>query len=153
MLSLLKQRFASESDLLQRQFPGFWLIWEPGRWHISGVFETTLDVSKEQPKLKVADSLCFYLRSDTPLKLGRSPDCDMVINDATVSREHLVLEPVGATWQLKVLSSQSTTFVDTRALNQNDSRLLQSGQLIQIGDARLTYVDTEGLGARLAQFP
>ncbi len=49
---------------------------------------------------------------DSPVLVGRDTDCDVVLADPTVSRQHAILEPDDQAWRLKDLGSNNGTFVD-----------------------------------------
>ena len=49
---------------------------------------------------------------DKPITVGRGVSADVVINDATLSRQHFVVERDGTTYLLKDLRSQNGTWVD-----------------------------------------
>jgi pSer/pThr/pTyr-binding forkhead associated (FHA) protein len=49
---------------------------------------------------------------DKPLSVGRGKSADVVVNDATLSRRHFVVERDGEGYLLKDLDSQNGTWVD-----------------------------------------
>lgn len=49
---------------------------------------------------------------DKPVTVGRGMSADVVINDATLSRHHFVVERKGEEYLLKDLKSQNGTWVD-----------------------------------------
>jgi pSer/pThr/pTyr-binding forkhead associated (FHA) protein len=51
---------------------------------------------------------------DKPLAVGRGKTADVVIEDATLSRRHFVVEREGEVYLLKDLNSQNGTWVDGR---------------------------------------
>jgi pSer/pThr/pTyr-binding forkhead associated (FHA) protein len=51
---------------------------------------------------------------DKPVTVGRGLASDVVINDATLSRQHFVVEREGQEYLLKDLKSQNGTWVDGR---------------------------------------
>ena len=149
MLSLLKRRLASAGTLTSGPDEGHWLVWEPGKWSASGGFDPTLQPAGIAAAATGHDSLSFHLKVKVPLKLGRSSTCDLLLNDATVSREHLVLEPVAEGWSVKVLSVAGITEVDGTPVRHGESRPLASGATLRVGDVRLTFLDAPAMRARL----
>src|SRR5436309_590743 len=122
--------------------PGEWLVWEPGDWKAPRAAAKT-EFSHQAHQPRTGDSLCFYLGTGiskpAPLKVGREPSNQIVLNDATVSRLHLVVEPIKAGgWsvlaQKKVLLSGSELEPDARAV-------LASGAKLQLGQVLLTFLD------------
>ena len=51
---------------------------------------------------------------DKPVTVGRGLSSDVVINDATLSRKHFVVERAGQEYLLKDLQSENGTWVDGR---------------------------------------
>jgi hypothetical protein len=79
-----------------------WLVWEPGTWQSptspsqSDTGETMLPTRGAPAHPGADDPLCFELvtrpdAGETWLKVGRAPDCAIVLNDMTVSRDQLRL--------------------------------------------------------------
>jgi pSer/pThr/pTyr-binding forkhead associated (FHA) protein len=73
-----------------------------------------------------------------PVTIGRSPDCDIFLDDVTVSRLHTVVasRPDG-TW-VEDQQSLNGTFVNRRRVEE--TRLTDTDE-IQVGRYRLTFLD------------
>jgi hypothetical protein len=149
LLSLLAKRFAQTADAFTQSHPGYWVVWEPGPTRAAGVFDPTATAVGLEKSGSVGDSLAFYLKPRQPLKLGRSSTCDLVINDATVSREHLAFEPDGEGWKVRVLSSAGATELAGAPINTGAEAPLASGGVLRTGDVMLTFWTTAGLAQRL----
>jgi pSer/pThr/pTyr-binding forkhead associated (FHA) protein len=151
LLSLLANRLTALGDAFAGQFEGHWLIWEPGQWSAGGIFEHTKTPHGTRVTGSMGDSLSFHLKTRQLLKLGRSSACDIVINDGTVSREHLTLEPTknGDDWVVRVLSAGGVTSVGGVALKHDEEVPLRSGAALRVGDVALTYLDVQDLVRRL----
>jgi hypothetical protein len=69
--------------------------------------------------------------------VGRSPDCDVFLDDVTVSRRHaeIVHEPNG--YVIRDLGSLNGTFVNRRRI---ESSVLATDDEVQIGKYRLTFL-------------
>jgi hypothetical protein len=86
------------------------------------------------------------------LMVGRQPDCDLVINDASVSKRHATLrwdaEKRRAT--VEDLQSRNGTYVnaDTRVEGE---RTLNDGDIVSFGEVQFWYLLIETLHAKLAQ--
>ena len=65
-----------------------------------------------------------------PVVIGRDPECDLFLNNMTVSRRHALIEKEGDVLVLKDLSSLNGTWVDGKITDQAE---LTSGTLVQIG--------------------
>lgn len=71
-----------------------------------------------------------------PMTIGRSPQCDIFLNDMTVSRSHAVVEPAGAGYVITDDSSFNGVWVN----NDNvEARELKEGDVVQIGAFCLIY--------------
>jgi len=71
---------------------------------------------------------------------GRSPECDVFLDDITVSRRHAVLRLDDAGWVLEDAGSLNGTYVN-RALASGPV-VLSSGDEVQIGKYRFEFVQS-----------
>jgi pSer/pThr/pTyr-binding forkhead associated (FHA) protein/tetratricopeptide (TPR) repeat protein len=69
--------------------------------------------------------------------IGRSLDCGIVLNDATVSRRHFQVEPQGDGWKMSDLGSGNGTKVDGQRV---PTIILQTGMRIEAGQSVLEFV-------------
>ena len=72
-----------------------------------------------------------------PFTVGRSRDCDLVIDDPNISRHHCELRPEGDSWRIADLGSTNGVKINRRRV---DDGLLRSGDRITLG---LTDFDFE----------
>lgn len=77
------------------------------------------------------------LAGDRTVVIGRSRECDIRIGHASVSRKHAMLQhlPDGS-WVLKDLGSTHGCLLDGDRI---EHLVIESGQSIRIGPARLTF--------------
>jgi hypothetical protein len=70
--------------------------------------------------------------------IGRSRECDIVLNDSNVSRRHAELRPLGDGWTVTDLGSTNGVRVNGREVRANEPQPLQAGDRIDVGtvDAR-----------------
>jgi NMD protein affecting ribosome stability and mRNA decay len=69
--------------------------------------------------------------------IGRSPDCDIFLDDVTVSRQHAVLRQNGDSFVIEDQGSLNGTFVNRRRI---ESQKLADGDEVQVGKYRLTFL-------------
>jgi hypothetical protein len=68
--------------------------------------------------------------------IGRSPDCDIFLDDVTVSRKHAVLIAGDGRFTIEDQGSLNGTYVNRRRI---ESAPLADGDEVQIGKYRLTF--------------
>jgi FHA domain/zinc-ribbon domain len=71
--------------------------------------------------------------------IGRSPDCDVFLDDVTVSRKHAELLRDGERFTIKDLGSLNGTFVNRRRIETEEVEVDDDDEL-QIGKYRLTFL-------------
>ncbi|MBV8394832.1 MAG: zinc-ribbon and FHA domain-containing protein [Actinobacteria bacterium] len=71
-------------------------------------------------------------------RIGRSPDCEVFLDDVTVSRNHAVLVRRDGEFFVEDQGSLNGTFVNRRRI---DTVKLENGDELQIGKYRLTFVE------------
>ena len=69
--------------------------------------------------------------------IGRSPDCDVFLDDVTVSRRHALLVERDGGFFIEDLGSLNGTFVNRKRV---ESAQLEDGDELQIGKYRLTFL-------------
>ena len=78
----------------------------------------------------------FPLEADRTL-IGRSPDCEIFLDDVTVSRKHAVLQRRDDAYVIEDLGSLNGTFVNRRRIESGE---LTDNDELQIGKYRLTFL-------------
>jgi hypothetical protein len=69
--------------------------------------------------------------------IGRSPECDVFLDDVTVSRRHAELSRDGNVFTIRDLGSLNGTFVNRRRI---ESSVLEDDDEVQIGKYRMTFL-------------
>jgi FHA domain/zinc-ribbon domain len=71
-------------------------------------------------------------------RIGRSPECEIFLDDVTVSRNHAVLLERDGHFFVEDKGSLNGTFVNRSRI---DNQELENGDELQIGKYRLTFVE------------
>jgi hypothetical protein len=69
--------------------------------------------------------------------IGRSPDCDVFLDDVTVSRRHAELVRDASMYTIRDLGSLNGTFVNRRRI---ESAVLEDDDEVQVGKYRMTFL-------------
>ena len=69
--------------------------------------------------------------------IGRSPDCEVFLDDVTVSRRHAELVREADTFTIRDLGSLNGTYVNRKRI---ESTVLEDDDEVQIGKYRLTFL-------------
>ena len=69
--------------------------------------------------------------------IGRSPECDVFLDDVTVSRRHAELTRDGKIFTIRDLGSLNGTFVNRRRI---ESSVLEDDDEVQVGKYRMTFL-------------
>ena len=77
----------------------------------------------------------FHATSDRML-IGRSPDCDVFLDDVTVSRKHAVLIERDGGFHVEDQGSLNGTFLNRKRI---ESAEIEDGDELQVGKYRLTF--------------
>ena len=70
-------------------------------------------------------------------RIGRSPDCEIFLDDVTVSRNHAVLLARDGTYVVEDQGSLNGTFVNRKRI---ESAALEEGDEVQVGKYRMTFI-------------
>ena len=70
--------------------------------------------------------------------IGRSPDCDIFLDDVTVSRKHAVVRRGAAGLQIEDLGSLNGTYLNRKRIEAAAG--LEEGDELQIGKYRLAFL-------------
>jgi pSer/pThr/pTyr-binding forkhead associated (FHA) protein len=72
------------------------------------------------------------------MTIGRSPECEIFLDDVTVSRRHALVVRDGGGCTIEDLGSLNGTYVNRRRVEKAQ---LEDGDEVQIGKYRLTFLD------------
>ena len=152
LLSWLAKRYAG-ADLrtFLEERTGAWVVWEAGPWRPPAVGRDTLAAAPATRLLSAGESLAIAIAPGPggDVRVGRAPENDVVIDDATLSRAHLVLHrgPAGD-WSARDAGSSNGTRVDGARIGSAPVPITP-GARIEAGTVRLTFYDGASLFMRL----
>jgi diguanylate cyclase (GGDEF)-like protein len=81
---------------------------------------------------------CRYSLGEHPLLLGRGEDCDIRLQDHSVSRRHAKIDPASDGYHVHDQQSTNGTFVNDRPLD--GPWLLQDGDYLRVGNCIYRYL-------------
>jgi hypothetical protein len=157
MLSLLGRQYLLTGAKFVQQHPYSWLVWEPGEWTAPSIGEDPNTSSTRLPSERVperplsGDALCFELkpRPGTDFTVGRAEENNIVINDMTVSREHVRLSHEGGQWAVQVVGDTQKAAVAGQHMALGQKVPLESGTPIRLGGIQLTYYEAKAFVDRV----
>ena len=106
----------------------------PSRPERTATMEQRLEARCEVLWLVKGRSGTRQVQPDKPVRVGRGADCDVRIEDASVSRAHAVLHP-GEPWEVEDLGSHNGTRVAGLRLGAGDRAPMPEGVAVSIGEA------------------
>jgi hypothetical protein len=172
-LEELRQLLLQDDEPFHQRFDHPWLVWEAGSALAGNPFERTLapeDIDLADPERSIAELesarprgdddsegspcgrvMCFAL-DDSPgpqfIRVGRAEDNDVVVNDLTVSREHLVLtRDLEGVWRVESITGGITFCKEP--LPPSAPRPINRGDQVKLGKVTLTFYDPAGMVERL----
>src|SRR5215471_704967 len=158
LLSVLIRQQLSLKEDFRRRYPHWWLVWEEGAWNVSGPGEQNLSRTMPpqddlQDCLPTGDVMAFELDVSDGRRifnLGRSAQNDIVIDDSTVSREHLVLScPSPNDWLAATKGPEPRLSISGKSVADGTVVLLRPGDTLKVGTVVLTFYDPDLLDRRL----
>ena len=78
-----------------------------------------------------------FLLEKAETTVGRSPDCDVFLDDVTVSRHHALVVGKNGQFVIEDKGSLNGTFVNRRRIESGE---LEDGDEVQIGKYKLTFL-------------
>jgi hypothetical protein len=158
LMSFVARQALLLKEQLPARYPHAWLVWEPGSWSAPPVqgdhSATRLPTSHSAVTApQRGDALCFELdlpAKATGLHLGRASTNDIVINDATVSREHLLFtKSATGKWSAEALGASKSTFLGSMPLAAGQKVALSDEERIKVGDVVFTFHEPRSFFVRL----
>jgi pSer/pThr/pTyr-binding forkhead associated (FHA) protein len=128
-----------------------WLVWEAGPWRPPAARHDTMLSGPGTRLLAAGESLAVALvaKDGGPLvRLGRASENDLVIDDGTLSRQHLVLTRDASGWSVADAGSSNGTKLNGMKIGRTPVGI-EPGAQIEAGAVRLTFYDAGSLYMRL----
>lgn len=147
-LSMLARQALMLGGAFGSRYTHAWLVWEPGTRVTPAPLDpatvsTVVPVSSNSRIPTYEDATCFPLvprMGGLPTRVGRSTECDLCLDDLTVSREHFDLWPEGDDWFISIPEqSHATTLVRNNSLQPQERMRLIDGCTIVAGGVTLTF--------------
>jgi hypothetical protein len=153
MTWLAKSSQGQTLDAFIKAWPEDWLVWEAGPWRPTYQTKDTLNQDGLVTSVPHGSGESLAITLETPrqrpyLTLGRASDSDIVVDDATLSRVHLLLQPEPLGWTARDAGSTNGSSVEGAQLGP-DAVSLHNGVRFLAGSARFSYYDSGGLYLRL----
>lgn len=159
MKSFLLSTLLPELDLrdepaFARAHPHPWLLREPTAWHPThpdGVQTLLMPASVAAPLEGSALAIALepVVRDAAQITLGRSPACDLQIEEGTVSQVHLVFRPAEGGWTVEDPGSTNGSWLDGVRLDKAAPHRLAEGARLQAAQVLFTFASSSGLWRRL----
>lgn len=138
--------------------PQPWLVWEAGPWKPAGS-RTLIGIAQPAPVAAPVstglEALAYALspRDGAPpqVTLGRSPTCDIAINDGTISNLHLVFTREGAAWSVQDAGSRNGSSLAGLPLPSGKPRPLKSCARLMAGTVTFSFYEPPDMLWRLKQ--
>ncbi|HUM12917.1 MAG TPA: FHA domain-containing protein [Myxococcaceae bacterium] len=159
MKSFLLSTLLPELDLrdeaaFARAHPHSWLLREPTAWHAThpdGNQTLLMPAAVAAPLEGTALAIALepVVRDATHVTLGRSPSCDLVIEEGTVSQVHLVFRQVDEAWTVEDAGSTNGSWLDGVRLEKAVAHRLAEGARLQTAQVLFTFASSSGVWRRL----
>lgn len=154
MLSMFAQQQRGVDERAFRlAHPYDWLVWEDGPW--KPVASNTM-VAAPSPLFAetsgpqaLAIALVAKDGTEDQVTLGRGSQCDLVVNDGTLSSTHLVFMKGPAGWTVRDAGSRNGSDFEGAPMVPGHPRPLASGAALRAGSVLLRYYQPPDMLARL----
>jgi Inner membrane component of T3SS, cytoplasmic domain len=148
---LAKKHAGADLRAFLKERPEDFLVWEAGPWRPPAARNETMAAGPGTRLLSAGESLAIALVAKdggTEVRLGRAQENDLVVDDGTLSRQHLLFRREAAGWTVRDAGSSNGSKLNGMRFG-GEVVLLQPGDRIEAGTVRLTFYDGASLYMRL----
>jgi hypothetical protein len=137
--------FGIQTSNVQPEEPGVSDEFERQESGNTMVYSTAARLAEPLREVAAVRTRRAYLRHDgrrlvianAGVSIGRSRQCDIVLDDPNVSRRHAEVQPRGGTWVLTDLGSTNGTLLNRRRIGEPE--VLSAGDEIEIGTSLILF--------------
>jgi hypothetical protein len=148
---LAKKHAGADLRAFLKERPEDFVVWEAGPWRPPAARNETMAAGPGTRLLSAGESLAIALVAKdggAEVRLGRSAENDLVVDDGTLSRHHLLFRREAAGWTLRDAGSSNGSKLNGMRLG-GEGALLRPGDRIEAGAVRLTFYDAPSMYMRL----
>ncbi len=147
-LSTLASQLLADREALLRTLHGPVLVWESVPAQPASVTRSDMGLTQtgRRPQVRSVEPLVFEVRprlrgGGSEVTVGRSPECDIVLSEPTVSRMHARLrqEPHTGVWSVTDLESHNGTFQEGVLIVPGRSAPLFRRASLRLGSVELLF--------------
>lgn len=155
--SFIRTHAHLDEEAFRLSEPTSWLVWEAGPWKPGGA--RTLHAIPPPSAAKStpgAEALAYTLAprdaSKDQLTMGRAPTCDIVINDGTISNQHLIFTRAGTGWTVQDAGSRNGSTLNGQPLESGKPQVLVSSARLMAGSVAFSFYEPKDMLWRLKQY-
>ncbi len=148
---LAKKHASADLRAFLKERPEDFLVWEAGPWRPPAARSETMAAGPGTRLLSAGESLAIALvakAGGADVSLGRSAENDLVVDDGTLSRHHLLFRREPAGWTVRDAGSSNGSKLNGMRLG-GEGALLRPGDRLEAGAVRLTFYDAPSMYLRL----
>ena len=145
-----------EEDMFRLSEPSCWLVWEAGPWKPGGA-RTLTAVPPKQPGPTAApgvEALAYALaaKDGQQIALGRGTECEISINDGTISTQHLAFVRMDGVWMVADSGSRNGSTLNGAPLVVGKPKPLMTSARIMAGSVAFSFYEPKDMLWRLKQY-
>jgi hypothetical protein len=152
LISTLARQYLLLAEDFAQRYPHSWLAWESGQGSEPAAADlgatTVRPTAQPKDRPQASDALCFELAptgTDDEFPIGRGPENRVVINEPTVSRNHVVVRwNRERGWSIEAAQDARPSLYQGRVLGASVPERLASGSRVIAGNVVLHFYEPSG---------